>query len=274
MYFLYKIFIPGCFEGPDPCFACAATDGTVSISHCLSNGSWGIVEDDNQILLHQKCAGIGAIDYGSMVYWQSISNSTLTVARRYIACCLRGGTIYLVPVIEHNHHRFQDTTFVHEKSRNDITMFALPVDPTGEDDGVVRYVQNFASGIAQVMHWKEETCTAGSILWGNVSDFSLKSVAMVGWPGGHIDVYEVFPSAMIDDDVILEQLVDRGIVTKLVERILSIDKSHSLLSSDSWRRAWEECNKIKNLDTILKGINDLSNDDFAGVRLLVRSLIK
>ena len=156
----------GCFEGLD-CFASAHSDGTVAISHCNPiDGSWGVFHDDNQIMLFQRCIGLGTFDYSN----NSLSDSEL----RSIVCCLRGGTIYVVPVRAEN-----------DVTNNDLFMFAVPLDPNGDDDGLVRLAQSFTAGMAQVLCWK------GGVVKENTDCCTTKSVALLGWPGGIIDVYEL-----------------------------------------------------------------------------------
>ena len=149
----------GCFEGPDQCFVSACSDGTVSISHCNTLVEpWGVMNEDNQLMLFQRCIGLGTFDTSLS------SNNDLT--RRYVVCCLRGGTMYMVPVVE------KDNT------NNDTIMFTIPVDDG--DDSLVRLVQSFTAGMAKVKRWKSSEDTETS-----------KDVALVGWQGGIIDVYEL-----------------------------------------------------------------------------------
>lgn len=75
--------------------------------------------------------------------------------------------MYLVPVVEN------------DVTRNDVTMLTIPLD--SGNDGLVRLVQSFTAGMAQVSHWKEENKEC------------VKSVAMIGWQEGIIDVYDVCP---------------------------------------------------------------------------------
>ena len=163
--FEIKLHFLGCFEGLD-CFALASSDGTVAISHCNPiNGSWGVRQDDNQTMLFQRCIGLGTFHY---------SNS-LSDSESYVCCCLRGGTIYVVPVRAEN-----DVT-----DNEDLLMFPAPLDPNGDDDGLVRLTQSFTAGMAQVEYWK------GGVVKENADCCTTKSVALLGWPGGTIDVYEL-----------------------------------------------------------------------------------
>jgi len=254
---LYVItLLLGCFEGSEPCFVAASSDGTVTISHHRSkDGLWGVMEENNQIMFCQRCIGIGTVDYGV----------SLKTERRYAVCCLRGGTIYMVPVGE-------PAISKDEMEQNDITMFAVPMDPDGDDDGLVRFVQNFTGGMAHVVCWTDQVSTDKSHPVGAMPDGTMKPVAMVGWPGGNIDVYDVAPERKSSTDIFLEEIIERGMVTKLVQRLLDVSKSHPLISSDVWRRAWDECHEVTNLDGILKGIKDTSTEDFLSMRLILLNL--
>ena len=127
--------------------------------------------------------------------------------------------------------------------------------------------------MAHVMCWKDQLGTDKTHSIGITSDSSMKSVAMVGWPGGNIDVYEVTPGQRRDTDILIGEIVDRGVVTKLVERLLEIDRSHPLISSDLWCRVWDECHEVDNVDAILKGIKGTSRD-FAAMRSLLLGLTR
>ena len=76
--------------------------------------------------------------------------------------------MYMVPVVEG------------DSTNHDIIMFTIPVDD-GDDGDLVRLVHSFSAGMAKVKRWKscsEDTETS-------------KDVALVGWQGGIIDVYEL-----------------------------------------------------------------------------------
>jgi len=169
-----------CFQDSSQglCFAFAVSDGTVAISYC-DGESWGIYNGGNQIMLCQKSIGLGTV---TTCKDDEASHS------RYITCCLRGGTIYLVPVVEPS---YQSTM---TKNQN-ISMFTVPCDPSGEDDAVGRYVQAFSAGMAQVTPWQEaHDPVASSTDNNNLDDVQgvRKPIAMVCWPG-NIDVYEIKP---------------------------------------------------------------------------------
>ncbi|KAK1741615.1 hypothetical protein QTG54_007188 [Skeletonema marinoi] len=222
-----------CFEESQKCFASATSDGTVSISHCLEEGSWGITDENNQIMLFQQCIGLGTIESGN---------------ERYLACCLRGGTIYLVPVAEGNN------------PRKDIVMYATPVDSA--DCGAVRYIQNFAAGLTQVKSWQEDDDSS-----------SMKYAAMIGWSGGKIDVYEL-NAEETRENLLLDILAERGTLSNFVKMLMNMDKRHNQLESSTlWKQAWDECTKANEVESVVNRIRNPNDDTFEGTRLLILSLM-
>ena len=65
-----------------------------------------------------------------------------------------------------------------DSTNNDIIMFTIPVDDG--DDSLARLVHSFTAGMTKVKRWKSSEDTETSI-----------DVALVGWQGGIIDVYEL-----------------------------------------------------------------------------------
>lgn len=241
LYINSLLFITlGCFGEPQTCFASAASDGTVAISHCSEDGSWGVTDENNQVLFCHKVVGIGTIANGQ---------------ERYLACCLRGGTMYLLPVAENS------------KSRKDIIMYATPVDPT--DFGTVRYVHGFAAGMAQVKPWNN--------IKDDKSGYNTKCTAMVAWSGGKMDVYELDTGESRDDHLLLQKFAEKGTISKIVEMMLTMEEDHRHLQTSSalWKQAWEECKQAKEDEgTIVKSIMSQNDDNFEGMRSLLLHLIK
>ena len=179
--------------------------------------------------------------------------------------------MYLVPVLDRDENALNQ---ISTSPGEEISMFAVPVDPSGEDDGVLRYVQNFASGMAYVPLWQDGTRDIDRRKLSEIPKGApLKSVALVGWNGGIIDVYEVYPDENRHNEELFRKLVERGLARKLVEKLLVVNQSHPLISSVLWRDAWYECNKFKDLDVILNGITMVSNRDFESTRELILSVI-
>ena len=184
-------------------------------------------------MLFQKCIGLGTIKSGK---------------KRYVACCLRGGTIYLVPVVEGTN------------PRKDILMYATPVDLA--DCGAVRYVQNFAAGMAQVTSWQD-----------NDNSSSMKCAALIGWSGGKVDVYEM-KTEEPGDNMLLNKLAERGAMSKFVEMIMTMDENHNQLKSSTlWKQAWDECSKANEVDSAVDRIRNPNDHTLEGTRLLLLSLM-
>jgi len=184
-------------------------------------------------MLFQQCIGLGTIKSGN---------------ERHVACCLRGGTIYLVPVVEGT------------DPRKDIVMYATPVDLA--DCGAVRYVQNFAAGLAQVTSWQDDDNSS-----------SMKCAALIGWPGGKIDVYEMNTEEP-GNNMLLDNLAERGTLSKFVKMLMTMDENHSQLESSTlWKQAWDECTKANEVDSAADRIRNPNDHTFEGTRLLLLSLM-
>ena len=164
--------------------------------------------------------------------------------------------MYLLPVVENS------------KSRKDIIMYATPVDST--DFGIVRYVHGFAAGFAKVKPWN-------NVKDDNRTGYNTKCTAMVAWSGGRIDVYELDTGESRDDHLILQNLAEKGTISKIVKMMLTMEENqcHLQISSVLWRQAWEECKRAKEeVETIVKSIISQNDDNFEGMRSLLLHLIK
>jgi hypothetical protein len=160
------------FEGPDPCFVSAANDGTVVVAHAHSgDGSWGVMDEDNQIMLFQQCIGLGTLDF-------------YRTRRRYIVCCLRAGTIIIMPVaLVKTNDQIRTTT-----KGDNLIMFPVSMASNGDDDEFIQFMQSFTAGISRVTTWN---ASLGKVE--NDVECLMKPIAIVGWPGGILDVYEIQP---------------------------------------------------------------------------------
>lgn len=67
-----------------------------------------------------------------------------------IVCCLRGGTVFVVPVVPlSNNNDDDDNNNNDEKQQrelNEVVMYQFPHDTDGGSDGLMRYVQGFTAG--------------------------------------------------------------------------------------------------------------------------------
>lgn len=177
----------GCFEGHDPCFASAASDGTVAVSHAhTEDGSWGVIDEDNQIMLFERCIGLGTLDFEDDLPSKFSLDGSLFRVGRYVACCFRAGTILLLPVAKKVSMTQKETT-----TGNGLIMFAAPVAPNGDDDEVVHYVHSFTAGMFQVMHWNARLGKENYNMKRKMEEVDTKPIAIVGYQGGVLDVYEI-----------------------------------------------------------------------------------
>jgi hypothetical protein len=158
----------------------------------------------------------------------------------------------MVPVVESS------------KSRKDIVMFATPVDST--DFGAVRCVQNFAAGVVQVKELKDRSREESSS--------SMKSTALVGWSGGRIDVYEI-NVGQERDNLLLEKIAERGTLSKVVEMMMKMDKSHPQLQSSAlWKQAWDECQNANEVETVVSSVRNPNDDSFEAMSSLLRCMMR
>ena len=129
-------------------------------------------------MLFQRCIGMGALDFD---YYLPSSYSL-----NYVACCLRAGSILLVPVSKN-----ETLTETRTTRENDLIMFTVPVAPNGDDDGAVHFVQSFTAGISQVMYSNAGLRKENVNSMRNMMEFVMKPIAVVGYPGGVLDVYDI-----------------------------------------------------------------------------------
>lgn len=137
-----------CFEGET---AIACHDGTVGVFHNDSNGL-GICHPDNQVLLFERCIGLGVIKD----------------MEEYLVCCLGGGTIYLLPI----------STASEPAKSSEILRLAIPIE-SDEDTSTIRFIQCFAAGTSHVASM------------GVNPSCEKKHIALLGWAGGVVDVHEI-----------------------------------------------------------------------------------
>ena len=97
------------------------SDGTVAILSSdtefgLSSSSWGIVKDAHQLILSYPAIGCGRIHQKQHYTNADGQDEDETNNRKeYIACCLRGGTCFLIPVVDGDaHHDIAAIPYLHD----------------------------------------------------------------------------------------------------------------------------------------------------------------
>jgi hypothetical protein len=70
---------------------------------------------------------------------------------------------------------------------DNLIMFPVSMASNGDDDGFIHLVQSFTAGTSRVTTWNASL--------GKVENEGclMKPIAIVGWPGGILDVYEIQP---------------------------------------------------------------------------------
>jgi hypothetical protein len=137
-------------------------------------------------MLFERCIGIGALDFEDDLPSKDSLDESLFGAGRYVACCFRAGTILLMPVAKKVTMKQRETT-----TGNGLVMFAAPVAPNGDDDRVVHHVHCFTAGIFQVMYWNARLGKENYNMKRSMEEVDSKPIAIVGYQGGVLDVYEI-----------------------------------------------------------------------------------
>ncbi|KAL3920100.1 MAG: hypothetical protein SGILL_003430, partial [Bacillariaceae sp.] len=138
--------------GNDPGLCITLPDGTVATLSCFRDAKMGtnlgINRDLHQVLLPYPAIGSGVLTMDGPVDLKK---------RNALACCLRGGTCYLVPTDK-------------DACRGPITAIPYPHDISSDRNQI--YVQSFA---------------AGNLRIGNGD--TLMPVLIYAWPGGMVDIF-------------------------------------------------------------------------------------
>lgn len=191
----------GAYHGTGrPFFAAALSDGTIARMRATFQDDvlrWGVHHDSEQVVLSYPAIGIALV---------SLSTSTTSVA-----CCLRGGTVYLLPESEH---------------LEPITVILGPVDTDG--DSSINHLQGF---------------TAGNVCVDGIPGIVANELAVLIFAsaGGIMKVSTCALLAQSEEDLFLQELVKNGSAQLLRELLCSVDEDDKLLmTSQVWRKAREE----------------------------------
>lgn len=241
------------FDGPNPSFAATLSEGTVALMHACVKGSgendntstlsWGIAQEANQLLMSYPCIGTGQV----AMTRKSVATGTCA---KYVVCCLRGGTVYFIPVMEEQSTAAGQTT--------DIVVFSCP-DADPESSVTLKYVQGFAAG--------------------NIRGQESTPVFIYCWAGGIFDVYTagLLESDPVEDEIqpILRELATNSTVQLLVDNLISMNETDKLLEQDAWRKAREECiatEQMADIDSIMEDILNPTSTKYTALRSLLLDL--
>lgn len=197
-----------------------------------SNGSleWGVVHDSDQVTLSFPAIGVAPVELSTGVH---------------IACCLRGGTVFLVP---------KDNVL------SPVTAILAPVDDLEEEEEPLspHYLHGFCAGNVSVK---------GINFFPR--DATLPVLVFSGPPG----VLQVFSRELVsqtEEETLLRELLENGTVQLLGEMLCSLRDEDPLLILEIWNQSRQEFLGIEADVTSLR-VNDLSSPSFAHTqRLLIQ----
>ena len=251
-------------------------DGTIALVHATENCDdgngiiknnnnsgelqWGIANAYNQLLLPFPAVGCAPIYYGTGTKQQQDSTP-------HIACCLRGGSTYLIPQAEACN---RDT-----KMDEEVTDSPPVIVFTFDTETHARFVTDFTAGNLIVSSSNNNKEASLQFKPDETARQSIP-VLVYGWAGGIIDVYscELMESnkascrPMITHREVsaLEELLRNGSLGLLIQLLSGLVDSDPLLRQSLWRKGRRECRQES-----FEGVtaNDLLLPKFTAVRSLL-----
>lgn len=220
--YLVLLFHLGAYDGALPFFAAALSDGTIAVMRAtIVEGSlhWGV--DGDQRVLSFPAIGIAPV---------ALSTGS------HVACCLRGGTVYLVP-----------------ENDNPVTVILAPV----EKQASTQYLHGFHAGNVRVE----------GIMSSRDNELP---VLVYSGAGGISKVYSCELLSLTEQDCLLRELVENGSVKLLWEMLCSLSDEDPLLIMDLWKLARDEFLQSSNAPTF----GMLCSASFANTRHLLMELSK
>ena len=222
-------------------------DGNNNNDH--STMKWGVSDDNHMALLSFPAIGAGFLRFQRKLH---------------LVCCLRGGTVYLLPI--HPQHNKENK----ETGNDTVTVFRRPLqDPDTADDhhvlhphqqtqyhphdsqqfdGSLYYLQSFACGN---IHKRNDTTTNNNNNNNNGND-GIPIVVYVG-PAGIMDVYACglyhHHNDRLATKLLLEQLLENGVLRTVLEMLQSPFHDNIGLQQNEdnpdlaalWKNAMKEC---------------------------------
>lgn len=185
---------------------------------------WGIANDYNQLLLPYPAIGCAAVNW----------NMSPTLEHKpQVACCLRGGSTYVVPFLPPTGNNETGET-------TPVTVFTLDTETHS------RYIHGFTAGNLRLPFPDGEEGKPKTL-----------PILAYGWAGGIVDLFccdlkgttPCRPMIGTREILALGELVDNGSTTMLSKLLSSMDDTDPLLSQPIWRKAFEEF-KRQSLDGI------------------------
>lgn len=215
--------------GADPFFAAALSDGNIArLRAAVEDGtlSWGVHNDCDQVVLSYPAIGIAPV---------KLSTGT------HIACCLRGGTVYLVPDSEH---------------LEPISVILAPVDT--EQETCTHYIQGFTAGNV-IVDGLEQTVGNDDL-----------AVLVFSTAGGILEVYACSLLSQTEQDSTLLELVENGPAELLRDLLCLVEEDDPLLVSDAWKKSRDELMLVAKNDSLTAEM--LRSSSFTHTRTVLMKL--
>jgi hypothetical protein len=216
-------------------WAAALDDGSIgildsSIMLDSDGGSWGLLSENHHVTLAYPAIALGKIEM--MGKW-------------YLTCCLRGGTVYCIPIENDNVGRqYKIPTF-------------LP--PSGDDEDY-GFLHGFVSGNVRLY---DQDGRLGST----------RPVIIYEGAGGVLEVYIcgllLQSDEQVSNQIIIEKMMQNGSIKLLLDAFRSMKEGDELLNDNLWVEAREEClREDMDVHDIVKNRSNL----FKATRALLLSL--
>lgn len=246
----------------------ALPDGTIAAFFSNSPNmadAVGIVEENDQVLLSYPAVGCG-----ELAVFDKHGNHD-----KYMACCLRAGTCYLIPL-----GKMRSDSGNAEEKGDDYSIIS-----------VVQFPQDIDSDLQNVY---VQAFTAGNLMLGSNGD--LHPVLVYSWSGGVIDVYSCglvpysgcdWHETLVENENncdkafvsrterrALEDMIDNESLSLLSQILMELRKesNHPLFEGDEWTKVTQEVSPIDALRTGRLDLDGLCSDSYLQLRSLLLSL--
>lgn len=220
-------------------FATVLSDGTVAILHSnvvLANEKpsllWGVENDINQALMQFPAIGLGQVN---------LTNGP------HLACSLRGGTTYLLPIASKS------------ETQSAVPVFLFPEKDDEEDGEALRYLHGF---------------TAGNI---NIKEGNTPlPVLIYSGDGGLIEVYACdllgHTVNTAQEQLCIEEMHRNGSLDLLLKVLQFITEEDHLLDVEEWKNAYLAATGLGERMNATSVVND--NDTYRAIRFLALALAR
>ena len=198
--------LPG--KDASPWCAVGLADGTVGLVSAIEEGedgwSWGIAAEADQLQFSYPCIGMACVSMENGTSSDEFEESERLPpnAASFLACCLRGGTTYFLPLSD---GESRDNLIHTQPPTLRVVTYPNELDM---DTSFVQHVQGFAAGNVRL---NDRQCNSGSI-----------PVIALAWPGG---ILEVFSCQLLSETASLppslnQSLEDTGALSELLQLLL------------------------------------------------------